>query len=71
MKKTILPLALLSSVALSGCVIDAGSDGFESDTSLSERTRLAIQACGEGNVAEVTSRGFECKTFDEGSIRRD
>lgn len=62
MNKIIVPLGALAALALSGCVIDAGSDGFESSTSLSERTRLAIEACGKGNVAEVDGNGFECKT---------
>lgn len=70
MKYIALPLAAVSALGLSACVIDAGSDGFESDTNLNERTRLAIEACGQGNVAEVTSKGYRCKSFDEGAMRR-
>jgi len=61
MKKIVLPLAILT-VGLSGCVIDAGSDGWSHEGSLEERTRLAIEACGAGNVAEVDGTGFQCKT---------
>ncbi|MCQ8185679.1 hypothetical protein [Parvularcula maris] len=71
MKRIALPAALLSAFVLSGCVIDAGSDGWEENSSLAERTRLAIEACGQGNVAKVTSTGYTCKTFDEGAVRRD
>lgn len=63
MNRIVTPfVALAAAVALAGCVIDAGSDGWENGTSLAERTRLAREACGEGNVAEVTANGFECKT---------
>jgi hypothetical protein len=68
MKRFALPAALLSAVALSGCII-ADGDGWEDQTSLPERTRLAIEACGQGNVAKVTSSGYTCKTFDEGAVR--
>ena len=62
MTKIVLPLtALASACVLSGCVIDAGSDSWKDKTTLAERTRLAREACGEGNVAEVDSNGFECK----------
>ena len=63
MKSLALPLTAAAAVlALSGCVIDAGSDDWSDSTTLAERTRLAVEACGAGNVAEVNSNGFECKT---------
>ncbi|MEM1380336.1 MAG: hypothetical protein AAGH41_06905 [Pseudomonadota bacterium] len=63
MTKLALPLlALAASVTLTGCVIDAGDDSWSEKTTLAERTRLAREACGDGNVAEVNSKGFECKT---------
>ena len=63
MKSLALPLtAVAAALILSGCVIDAGSDDWNESTTLAERTRLAIEACGQGNVAEVNSNGFECKT---------
>ncbi|MEE4212222.1 MAG: hypothetical protein V2I43_23515 [Parvularcula sp.] len=55
--------AAVAAVLLSGCVIDAGEHGF-SDTDVEDRTRMAIDACGAGNVAEVTSNGFRCKSAD-------
>ncbi|GGY48974.1 hypothetical protein [Parvularcula lutaonensis] len=70
MIKFALPLAALSAVALSGCVITDAGDWDDDGTTLSERTRLAIEACGAGNVAEVTSKGFTCKTFSEGAVNR-
>ncbi|NNU16782.1 hypothetical protein HK107_10675 [Parvularcula sp. ZS-1/3] len=60
MKKIALPLAVLSAVALSGCII-TDTDGYSDKTSLQERTRLAVEACGAGNVAKVSSTGFTCK----------
>jgi hypothetical protein len=65
MKRFALPAVLLSAAALSGCVIDAGGDGWDDETSLSERTRLAVEACGQGNVAKVTSSGFTCKGAED------
>ena len=65
MKKIALPLAVLSAVTLSGCVITDTDGDWNDKTTIAERTRLAVEACGEGNVAEVTSRGFECKTAGE------
>lgn len=63
MTNILLPVAALAgTVLLSGCVIDAGSDDWDERTTLSERTRLAVEACGKGNVAEVDSNGFECKS---------
>lgn len=63
MQKYLIPGGLAAAtLVLSGCVIDAGDDGWHDNTSLAERTRLATEACGEGNVKEVDSNGFECKT---------
>jgi len=63
MNKLILPVAAVAgTLLLSGCVIDAGDDSWDERTTLQERTRLAVEACGRGNVAEVDSNGFECKT---------
>jgi hypothetical protein len=62
MKNILVPTAALFAAAgLSGCVIDAGSDSWDESYDLRERTKLAVEACGEGNVAEVTSKGFSCK----------
>ncbi|MEO1041695.1 MAG: hypothetical protein AAFX52_05345 [Pseudomonadota bacterium] len=60
MIKSILPLAV-ATVALSGCVIDAGGD-WHDDMSLEARTQLATEACGVGEVKSVTTDGFSCKT---------
>ncbi|MEO1656550.1 MAG: hypothetical protein AAFR65_02410 [Pseudomonadota bacterium] len=60
MTKFILPLAV-ASVALAGCVIDAGGGGFHDDMSLQKRTNLATEACGQGNVKSVSTDGFTCK----------
>ncbi|MEM6914276.1 MAG: hypothetical protein AAF511_09895 [Pseudomonadota bacterium] len=59
MIRFILPLAV-ASVALSGCIIDAGDD-WPDDSSLEMRTRLATDACGPGNVKSVSREGFTCK----------
>jgi len=59
MTKFILPLAV-AGVALSGCIIDAGSD-WHDDMSLESRTKLATEACGPGNVKSVSNDGFTCK----------
>jgi hypothetical protein len=67
MKNAIIPAAI-GAVLLSGCVIDAGEHGFD-DFDLEDRTRMAIEACGAGNVKEVSSSGFQCKTFGEGGMR--
>ena len=65
MKKIALPLAALSAVTLSGRIITDTDGDWMDETTIAERTRLAVEACGEGNVAEVTSRGFECKSASE------
>ena len=65
MRKFALPLAALSAVALSGCIITDTDGDWDDSTSVAERTRLAIEACGTGNVKEVTSRGFECKSSEQ------
>ena len=55
-------LAALASLAtlVSACAIDVSGDDMSDVEAVRANAALAIQQCGEGNVASVRTDGYEC-----------
>ncbi len=53
-------IALVITASLAGCVFSSKSSS-PSVSNVEKNTELALQQCGQGNIQEVTDKGFVCR----------
>lgn len=53
-------IVLLCTASLAGCVFSTKSSS-PAVSNVEKNAELAVQQCGQGNVQEVTDKGFSCR----------